>query len=527
MARLREEMMLRIGRRFAAVCAAAICSAFGGAAWAAGADVAAQDLLSHVKASERGSYTGTTLQCMGGKPKWDPPRANELVSGNDGKPRFAVVAAPGQAAEKAFYFAVRKEDPDTLGTNVRRCEIAVARVPLPRNRDFWWGTAVKADDWSGTKDRQILWQWHDGDDAPRGLDPFLSLIAEGNTLRLMVASSTAAQDKATRDNSTSEMVNSTINWKASDWLRFVVQARVDTNNQNNGFVRVWMNGTLVADYHGPLGYRLTAPDYAKIGLYHWLGNNQNPIDQRYPLRQVWNKGTVLAYHRDGYNWESIDRLLGGGSSGGGADTQAPSAPTGLKATAVQQTSVSLAWSASTDNVGVTRYEVWRCLTSRCNDSWTMVGSTGGLSFTNTGLAASTDYSYGIRAFDAANNKSASSIIVPVRTAAAPAAPGDRSAPKVIILGPAANSLAAGTVTISALAVDNVGVKRVEFYVNGKLMATDTSMPYAYNWHASLMMRQSTIEVRAYDAAGNVGSAQVSVRGKGLGFIKPSVNFYPR
>src|SRR5262249_16126226 len=48
-----------------------------------------------------------------------------------------------------------------------------------------------------------------------------------------------------------------------------------------------------------------------------------------------------------------------GGGGGGGDTQAPSSPTNLRVTGVTASSVSLAWNASSDNVGVARYDVLR------------------------------------------------------------------------------------------------------------------------------------------------------------------------
>jgi cellulose 1,4-beta-cellobiosidase len=91
----------------------------------------------------------------------------------------------------------------------------------------------------------------------------------------------------------------------------------------------------------------------------------------------------------------------------GTDTVAPSAPTGLKATATTATSVSLAWTASSDNVGVTAYDVYRGATK--------AGTAAGTSYTDTGLTASTAYSYTVKARDAAGNTSAASVASAVVT----------------------------------------------------------------------------------------------------------------
>jgi chitodextrinase len=99
---------------------------------------------------------------------------------------------------------------------------------------------------------------------------------------------------------------------------------------------------------------------------------------------------------------------------GAGDTQAPTVPAGLAAGTVTAGSVPLTWNASTDNVGVTGYTIYR--------DGTKVGTTGGgtTSFTDTTVAPSTSYSYTVDAFDAAGNHSAqSSPAVPVTTPAAP------------------------------------------------------------------------------------------------------------
>ncbi|PRX73182.1 chitodextrinase [Cohnella sp. SGD-V74] len=94
--------------------------------------------------------------------------------------------------------------------------------------------------------------------------------------------------------------------------------------------------------------------------------------------------------------------------GGGGDTQAPTAPTGLTSTGKTSSSASLSWTASTDNVGVTGYDVY--------NGGSLAGSTGGAtSITIGGLSANTAYTFTVKAKDAANNVSAASSAVTVTT----------------------------------------------------------------------------------------------------------------
>jgi glucuronoarabinoxylan endo-1,4-beta-xylanase len=94
------------------------------------------------------------------------------------------------------------------------------------------------------------------------------------------------------------------------------------------------------------------------------------------------------------------------------DGQPPSVPAGLSAASVAQTSFTLRWNASSDNVAVTGYEVFR--------NGTSLGTAAGTSFNVTGLAPATTYAVRVRARDAAGNWSAQSAALNVTTAGATA-----------------------------------------------------------------------------------------------------------
>jgi hypothetical protein len=88
---------------------------------------------------------------------------------------------------------------------------------------------------------------------------------------------------------------------------------------------------------------------------------------------------------------------------------------------------------------------------------------------------------------------------------------DTTPPTVSITSPAAGSTVKGVVTISATASDNLGVQRVEFYIDGKLKATDTAPPYSYNWQSkSVKDGVHTILVIAYDNAGNNAQSSITI-----------------
>jgi chitodextrinase len=113
--------------------------------------------------------------------------------------------------------------------------------------------------------------------------------------------------------------------------------------------------------------------------------------------EIWQGGQGLATNSFSFN----------ATTGGGGDTTPPSTPANLTATGVTSNSVSLSWSPSTDNVGVAGYRVYR--------GGTLAGTTSTPSFTDTGLTASTQYSYTVVAYDAAGNVSPASSAVSATT----------------------------------------------------------------------------------------------------------------
>jgi hypothetical protein len=85
--------------------------------------------------------------------------------------------------------------------------------------------------------------------------------------------------------------------------------------------------------------------------------------------------------------------------------------------------------------------------------------------------------------------------------------GDTTPPATSITAPAGGATVSGTTSVTASASDNVGVTKVEFYLDGSLQATDTATPYAWSWNTTATANGShTLQSKAYDAAGNAGSS---------------------
>src|SRR5205807_6839197 len=186
------------------------------------------------------------------------------------------------------------------------------------------------------------------------------------------------------------------------------------------------------------------------------------------------------------------------------DTTAPSAPTTLTATAASASQIDLAWSASTDNVGVTGYRVERCQGAGCT-TFAQVSAPTATSFNDTGLAAGTSYSYQVRATDAAGNLSAYSSVASATTqtpdTTAPTAP----------TGLSATAASSAQINLAWTAsTDNVGVTgyRVERCQGaGCTTFAQVSAPTATSFNDTGLAAGTSYsyQVRATDAAGNLSA----------------------
>ncbi|MDF7819489.1 glycoside hydrolase family 9 protein [Runella sp. MFBS21] len=176
-----------------------------------------------------------------------------------------------------------------------------------------------------------------------------------------------------------------------------------------------------------------------------------------------------------------------------ADTQAPTAPTNLTTSNISQTSLTLNWTAATDNVGVTAYEVYQGTTL-------VNGNVVGTSFVVNGLTCNTSYNFTVKAKDAAGNSSEASNVASATTSAC-----DVQAPS-IPTNLTASNISTGSLTLNWTAsTDNVGVTAYEVYrgntlVNGNVSGTTLNItglicntPYSFT-------------VKAKDAAGNISAS---------------------
>ncbi len=187
------------------------------------------------------------------------------------------------------------------------------------------------------------------------------------------------------------------------------------------------------------------------------------------------------------------------------DTTPPTAPTNLAAAAASGTQINLSWTASTDNVGVTGYRVERCQGAGCNN-FAQIATPTATSFGDTGLAASTSYSYRVRATDATGNLSNYSSVATATTQA-----GVDTTPPTAPTNLTAAAASSSQISLSWTAsTDNVGVtgylvERCQGAGCNNFAQIATPTATTYNDTALTVSTSYSYRVRATDAAGNLSS----------------------
>jgi len=216
-------------------------------------------------------------------------------------------------------------------------------------------------------------------------------------------------------------------------------------------------------------------------------------------------GNTYGYRVSAYDWIGNESEKSTTLFVATADGSAPTAPANLQGTAVSTSRIDLAWTASTDNVGVTGYRIYR--------DGAVIGTTAGTSFSDTGLAEYTTYVYRVAACDAGGNESTPSSPLTATTvdATAPSVPSNLQG-----TGASASQI---DLTWTA-STDNAGVTGYRIYRNGTAVGTSASTGYSDTGLTEATSYSYT--VAATDAEGNESGQCGAVAVSTLDATAPSV-----
>lgn len=264
-------------------------------------------------------------------------------------------------------------------------------------------------------------------------------------------------------------------------------APTNLNSTTHDTASITLNWNTVS---GAAGYKIFRDnvEVGTIGTTTYKDTGLNP-DTNYSYY-------VKAYNANGLSAQSNTITVKTDAITPPADTQSPTPPSNLKGAATT-TTIALSWTASTDNVGVTGYKVYR--------NSTLISNTTTTNYTDSGLTASTTYSYYATAFDAAGNTSSKSNVLSITTSALPPDTTPPSIPQNL----RSTGKTATSITLCWNdSTDNVGVVGYKVYRQGIFIGSTTTTCYT---NSNLLSNTSyTYTVRAYDKANNISAGSTSV-----------------
>jgi chitodextrinase len=271
--------------------------------------------------------------------------------------------------------------------------------------------------------------------------------------------------------------------------------------------------TLSAPTHGgnvPVGnvtFTLTPNDPAKLNYYYLYVNGYADgylIDPTKTLSLTAGKYTawVFGYTKDNKIFQSNHVTFTVGATPV-IDTQAPSIPATISASNITSSSFTATWTASSDNVGVVSYDVFR--------DGVLTQNTQSTNFSFTGLTANTTYNVTVKARDAAGNISAASTALAVKTLAATVA--DTQAPSTPASVTASNITTSSFTATWTASSDNVGVVSYDVFRDGVLTQNTQSTNFSFTGLTANTTYNITVKAR--DAAGNISAASTALAVKTL------------
>jgi len=199
--------------------------------------------------------------------------------------RLGKVTDPANSVRKALAFQVAKSDP--LTSKGKRSELSVT-PNIEMNKTYWIAYNVFVHDWGNLAsgdDALFGVQMHSGDNQAGVGGPSFGIYTTPNQggRQLRVHARYNLQVNPTGSTNTVKINYPSYPIPFERWTNFVVKFRHNLNG--NGFVQVWMDGQLIANHQGNLGFDTGHKDYAKFGYYNWatsMGSTERKVLLRSP-----------------------------------------------------------------------------------------------------------------------------------------------------------------------------------------------------------------------------------------------------
>ncbi len=221
---------------------------------------------------------------------------------------FRVVTDPkmpwflrcGRFAGHAARFSVRHggyagdfdKRPNENGILTSRSELR-ENFAAEMDQTYWYAfRTLIPEDFPEETNRCVIAQWHASDTDGESTSPPLSLRYEDGVLKIVAIHSEA--DPVTAESQVRERLYNLPDFPKNQWHDFVFQTR--WANDGTGLVRVWLNGDLVVDYHGPVGYHDADGPYFKFGVYRdeeFFKNGNEDSGEKIPATDPY-----VIYHDD-------------------------------------------------------------------------------------------------------------------------------------------------------------------------------------------------------------------------------------
>ena len=195
--------------------------------------------------------------------------------------RLGKTKDPANSLLNALSFQVRNSDPTT--SSGKRSELSIT-PNIEMNKVYWIVFSAYVEDWGtlSSSDNALFGaQMHTGDNDAGVGGPSFGLYTTQNGRKFRVQARYSTSSTPTASNSVS-VKYADYDLPFHRWTDFVLKFKHNTSG--NGFLQVWMNGEMIANHQGSLGYNTGMKDYAKFGYYNWSGSGMSSVPRKVLLR---------------------------------------------------------------------------------------------------------------------------------------------------------------------------------------------------------------------------------------------------